>query len=309
MFVLERILLATDLTVRSISAELRAAQLCEDLRLDSLDVMTVRRTYAANWFDRLRSNAVLASPDSDRDQVQRQFRFAQSRIRARHAIQCHYSIRSGDVPTAIIGMADETDAGMIVVGHERRSRLGNLLGSTAERLLGVADRPLLLVRNQPCSPYRTVLIPVDFSLEALNAARLALSIAPDAHHVFLHAFRMGEEGQMREAGLSEAVIGDYRSKRWAQAAQDLEQFIAELGPVRQTITGEIAYGWTVPMIAAVANKINPDLIVLGKHSASRTEEFLTGNVTRRAISQTSGDVLVIPRMDPGKDSWFERPAA
>jgi nucleotide-binding universal stress UspA family protein len=54
---------------------------------------------------------------------------------------------SGDLSDEVVRVAQESDASVIVIGLRRRSPVGKLLmGSTAQRILLDADRPVLAVK-------------------------------------------------------------------------------------------------------------------------------------------------------------------
>ncbi len=54
---------------------------------------------------------------------------------------------AGDTADEVVRVAGEVDASMIVIGMRRRSPVGKLLmGSTAQRILLDADRPVLAVK-------------------------------------------------------------------------------------------------------------------------------------------------------------------
>ena len=54
---------------------------------------------------------------------------------------------SGDIADEVLRVAQETDASVIVIGMRKRSPVGKLLmGSSAQRILLDADRPVLAVK-------------------------------------------------------------------------------------------------------------------------------------------------------------------
>ncbi|HVD29417.1 MAG TPA: universal stress protein, partial [Mycobacteriales bacterium] len=54
---------------------------------------------------------------------------------------------SGEIADEVLRVAQETDASVIVIGLRKRSPVGKLLmGSSAQRILLDADRPVLAVK-------------------------------------------------------------------------------------------------------------------------------------------------------------------
>ena len=63
------------------------------------------------------------------------------------ALDVRQAAHSGDVADEVLRVAQETDASVIVIGMRKRSPVGKLLmGSSAQRILLDADRPVLAVK-------------------------------------------------------------------------------------------------------------------------------------------------------------------
>jgi nucleotide-binding universal stress UspA family protein len=63
------------------------------------------------------------------------------------ALQVRQAPHSGEIADEVLRVAQETDASVIVIGLRRRSPVGKLLmGSSAQRILLDADRPVLAVK-------------------------------------------------------------------------------------------------------------------------------------------------------------------
>jgi nucleotide-binding universal stress UspA family protein len=59
----------------------------------------------------------------------------------------HTAPEGTDTAAALLGLADDVDASVLVIGSKRRSPVGKLLlGSTVQRVLLEADMPVLLVK-------------------------------------------------------------------------------------------------------------------------------------------------------------------
>jgi nucleotide-binding universal stress UspA family protein len=60
----------------------------------------------------------------------------------------HQEPHTGDLSDEVVRVAEKVDASVIVIGLRRRSPVGKLLmGSTAQRILLDADRPVLAVKS------------------------------------------------------------------------------------------------------------------------------------------------------------------
>jgi nucleotide-binding universal stress UspA family protein len=63
------------------------------------------------------------------------------------ALDLRQTAHSGDASDEVLRVAQETDASVIVIGLRKRSPVGKLLmGSSAQRILLDADRPVLAVK-------------------------------------------------------------------------------------------------------------------------------------------------------------------
>ena len=63
------------------------------------------------------------------------------------AVEVRQDAHDGDLADEVVRVADAVDASVIVIGLRRRSPVGKLLmGSTAQRILLDADRPVLAVK-------------------------------------------------------------------------------------------------------------------------------------------------------------------
>lgn len=309
MFEIQRILAATDFSRNAELAASRAAVLCKELQLDALELLTVS---SRGWGEVLAQSLKRTRADPDVELMSRalrDLRKMEQRLKSEHGVRCRFSARLGDTVTELLAASEARSVDMVVIGNPSGNFFEKLVGTTADKLIRLSRHPVLLVRNAPVHGYREVLVPVDFSLESRHAARLALKIAPKAHIVFLHAFRVWPEGKMREAGVYDDIINSYRTKYREQAKQELNQFIEDLGPIAQEITRVVEFGWAVPVITSYEGKMAPDLIVMGRHSNSRLQDFLIGSVARRTVDQSTSDVLIAPRPGRHNDAEHVRPAA
>lgn len=202
-------------------------------------------------------------------------------------------IRSGVVLDEILGAADHAD--LLVLGPRGLRPIHELiLGTAAERLLHKSRRPMLVVKQEPTSPYRRVLVPVDFSDHALTAARFARSLVPNAELCLFHAFDSLAEGILRTAGVSEENIAQYRAQDEREAREQMDKLIAEIGPMSVPPLPVVKRGDPRVQISATAQAYAADLIVIGKHGRSRLAEYFLGGATRVTLVRAHCDVAVVP---------------
>jgi nucleotide-binding universal stress UspA family protein len=204
-------------------------------------------------------------------------------------------MRSGVVLDEILDAADHAD--MLVLGPRGLRPIHELiLGTAAERLLSKSQCPMLVVKQEPASPYRRVLVPVDFSDHSLSAARFARLLAPNAELCVFHAFDSLAEGTLRSAGVSEDNIAEYRAQDERQAREEVDKLIAEIGPMSVPPLPVVQRGDPRIQISATAESYAADLIVIGKHGRSRLAEYFLGGATRITLARAHCDVAVVPEV-------------
>lgn len=202
-------------------------------------------------------------------------------------------IRSGVVLDEILAAADQAD--LLVLGPRGLRPIHELiLGTAAERLLNKSRRPMLVVKQDPSSQYRRVLVPVDFSDHSLTAARFARLLVPNAELCLFHAFESLAEGTLRTAGVSEENIAEYRAQDEREVREEMDKLIAELGPMSVPPLPVVQRGDPRVQISATAQSYAADLIVIGKHGRSRLAEYFLGGTTRITLARSHCDVAVVP---------------
>lgn len=167
-----------------------------------------------------------------------------------------------------------------------------LLGSTAERMVSKTTRPMLVVKQAPHEPYKTVLVPVDFSAHSLRSIRIAQAVAPGASLALLHAYDVPYEGMMEYAGVQADQIQHYRSKARQEALESMQALceVAGLDPVFTPTV--VMHGDPSLLLVQQEQELDCDLIVMGKQGDNTLEDVLLGSVTRYALAQSQCDVLV-----------------
>lgn len=210
-----------------------------------------------------------------------------------HGIAANVRVVSGTLLKEIEDSADALSADLIVFGARGASFMRHLLlGSTAERMIGKATHPMLVVKRAAHERYRTLLLPIDFSPASIAAIRNARAVAPGAEIILLHVFDVPFEGQLQFAGIDQDVIQHYRIAAQLEATGKLDALCEKAGLSQQSTRLIVLHGEPSLRIIEQEQELDCDLIVMGRRGEKDVEELLLGSVTRQVLVESQCDVLV-----------------
>lgn len=192
----------------------------------------------------------------------------------------------GEVLTAL---AESTGAELVVVGPTRRGTLARkLLGTTAERVLHRARRPVLVVRPPLQRPLRRVLLTTDLSelSEAVHERGLDLLEAAFGEDAPVLRSLLVEERATAGAREREALL--------EEAGERLGGFLRGRSPRVHPVEGYVRAGTAAREIASATVDWFPDLLVLGTHGRTGAARALLGSVADAALRSAQCSVLVVP---------------
>lgn len=213
----------------------------------------------------------------------------------KHGVTARALIVAGTPLATIVEQADAMATDLLVLGARGGDFLRHyLLGSTASRLLRKSRRhPVLIVKQASHEAYRRALIPVDFSALSVRAIQLARQVASGADIVLLHAYEAPFEGKLAYAGVDAAVIQQYRDAAREEALRNMRRVAAEAGLAIGDYSPLVVHGDPSQQVIEQEQERDCDLIVMGKHGASITEDLLLGSVTKHVLEEAQSDVLVV----------------
>ena len=193
-------------------------------------------------------------------------------------------------------VAEQEQAGIIVVGSSHTGRLGRVLpGSTAERLLHGAPCPVAVVplgyRTQatPAHPvigcaYR----PTEDGAGALGAAEelaLALSASLQVMQVIEPLARLYDTGEMP------MNLPEINASMYADAERSLVERVAGLS-ARLESEGTVHSGRPADVLIALSETV--DLLVVGSRGYGPLMAVLLGGVSGQVIRSAACPVIVVP---------------
>ena len=206
-------------------------------------------------------------------------------------------IREGDVTTGLADIAREFEASLLVVGaHGERPGIAAALGSSAERLVRVAEIPVLLVTGSSSQRPSRVLVPVDESPVATEALRWAsrMSERLDAQITVLHVEPATVMSHVFAASGNVPGVPTAEPPGTTSASSDRWLDLAlRAGVPADRVTSEVAFGEAGQQIIAAAGRVEAGLIVVGRRGAGGVRRAVLGSVVDAVLRRAPCPVLVV----------------
>lgn len=289
----ENILVATDLSSHAGRAETRGAMLAQALGAKKLTLLHVVPRLPLQALTDMLERTPLETEQMLVNAARAKLAERAGRLQEKYGIEVATAVRIGRVHLEVVAQAEETDAGLVVVGGYGAHLVRELfLGATAEKVLRTSTRPMLIVKQEPLSPYRHLLVPVDFSPSSSRALDWALAIASRAEVTVAHVYEAPYETTLRYASVDDKVVEGYRAVARQQAQESMHAFLEGRRPADTDFLRRILHGHPAAGIRELAEELRPDLIVMGKHGQSEIEELLLGSVTKHVLFESACDMLV-----------------
>jgi nucleotide-binding universal stress UspA family protein len=169
-----------------------------------------------------------------------------------------------------------------------------IIGTTAERLVGRCECPILVVRKPPEVDYRNVLVAVDLLPGSEDALALAAAIAPDARMAAIHAFDVPFEGALQRAGVELREIDRHRAAAFEKALGAVRSLSATAAGEPDLFLPIVDRGNAARLILEHEHALGADLVVIGKRSRPTAETLILGSTTRHVLANAGCDVLIVP---------------
>ncbi|PKO53458.1 MAG: hypothetical protein CVU26_04690 [Betaproteobacteria bacterium HGW-Betaproteobacteria-2] len=283
-----RILLATDFSERSENAAQRV------LLLESAGVKELRLLHvlSGTLLDELKHLVSKGVSARLREAMQQKLIEQATKLQTATGLNVECNLEIGRPHAVIIQQGKETDS-LIVVGAHASAVRDWVQGSMLERLLGGSQQPMLVVRQPAKTPYRRVLVPVDFSPCSAAAVEAAMKLAPQAEITLLHVSALPFESKLRFAGISEAEMTEYRLTCRQGAEREMDSFMQGLTMHSKPLVSRLEYGNAPEVILEMVDREASDLIVMGRYGKSGIGQMLLGSVTEYVATTSDRDIMVV----------------
>jgi len=285
MDAVEHVLAATDGSEHGLSAVVTSAY-CARRSGASLDIVTVAEALLSPaGIDMALYEETFA--EQLREQVEAQMAAAEVADAPLH-------LEVGFAAPAITRVAEAVDADLIVVGaHPRPAMARFLVGSTAERVIRMAHRPVLVAIEQMRQPFRRILAAVDLSGQSQQVVETAVAIATACGSELRALYVEDRLTPM----LLEAALYDEKESRQHARDQLKETLGAVAVPSELALSSEVREGHAGQEVLRTAEDWDADLIVMGSHGFGFFNRLLLGSISTHVLRHGHRATLVVPRAE------------
>ena len=282
-----KLLCATDLLPKTGAAIERAAQLAEQIDAE-LSVLHVTQSVE----DARRIARGLQRPRA----LPLRFRTT-SPLWTRGRAVPEVLVRTGNVSKVLPHMAEQLNAALIVLGPQRkRGMLGTLSATIAQQVLDASGCPVLTVHHRPAGRYRNILLAVDGSKGSMAAIRVAESwlLEADSRASIVVSHAPSYEGVLSHANTRTDSSETYSTSWRADTRATLEALLKRVSADSQYDILIEEDQRPAAAILRVAERLRPDLLVMGTRGRRRWRRALFGSVARQVLRTVHCDVLLVP---------------
>ena len=214
-------------------------------------------------------------------------------------------VREGHPGRALIAQADDEDAAMIVLGHNGNSRVGLMLGSTANYVVHHTTRPVVIARgwimdeDAEITPPRYVVVGADdHELDhehpearenaSVRAVQWAYGLPGIERIRVVHAWFL--------PSLAIGVRADVAAEMDemdAAAQKQIDHVLAAAGPPPEGVEVTSAPVRGTPGFALIEESREADLLVVGSRGHGGFSELLLGSTTSEVSAHSHCPVAVV----------------
>ena len=298
---MKRLLAATDLSSRSDRAVRRAAELASafNAELILLHVVKDDRPLRLQEAARREATTLLLEQVAGLPELRE--------------LNPQVVVLTGQPSDSLLRATESEAADLIAMGASRRELLRYIFtGTTVERVIRNASRPVLMVNGLPTGPYRRLLAATDLDDPSAQALRVAsaLGLLAGADLTVLHAFWQPGKVAPILAGTSEEDMADRRESLAMDAQADLHRFLGAVGlPSAPPPRAIVREGAPEMVIREEVGRLRPDLVLMGTGQRGKLSAMLLGSVAEAVLSVVECDVLVVPPGNSGERTSGASPMA
>jgi len=220
---------------------------------------------------------------------------AQARKLARWGKAAQISVRAGRPHETIADVATQWDADLIVLGPYRQRFGDGIRGTTAERIVRRAQRPVLVVNRESVGPYERVLLASDRSRMSAGIARVTkhLGLLDHSQSAVVHALEPSHRSPPHFAAVSAPDFTDYQRSLGRLSASEIETQLESAGLDSARFSIFSPESSPLRGIEQVAQRMDSDLVIVGSSRFPLLKRIFVGSVSNKVLRRIKQDVLLI----------------
>jgi nucleotide-binding universal stress UspA family protein len=197
--------------------------------------------------------------------------------------------RVGSPAAEIVAQAEETGAGLVVLGSRGHGAMSRaLMGSVSDSVVRHAPCPVLVVREEPLAFPTRILLATDGSEEAKLAATTAAALAGGTDSE-LHVVTVGPFIPTVFAATEEEP-----GRMAREARRTLDEQVGLIEAAGEGVAqAHLRLGGAAEEIVALAEDIEAGLIAMGSRGRGGIRRALMGSVSERVVRHAHCAVLII----------------
>lgn len=206
----------------------------------------------------------------------------------------------GPASRVLHAAAAEDSAHLVIIGargeHDTPA-MAPFLGGTALKLATSVAAPVLIVRKPGVGAYSVAVAAVEGTQAAARALlRWATLLMSEGDCHVVHAFDVPYGIRMRKQGVAEGTIRAYGQDIRAAAASVIGEVLSSEPRAKHRLHAHLVRGETVGALLAEIERLQPQLVVVGRHEHSPREYHIGsfGSVAVRVAYHVPDDVLIVP---------------
>jgi nucleotide-binding universal stress UspA family protein len=279
---MKKLLMATDLSARSDRAVERAVMLALKLGAELTIVHVVDEDLPASLADAQEQAARLVI----REHINRLATGKDARI--------SIEVIFGKVYAGILDMSEKSKAEMIILGMHREEWFEDMFrGTTVERTIRAGNVPVLLVKERASTPYRRVVVGVDFSVYSRRAVEFAVEFVPGGEFHLVHAYDVPFKGFLYGHDPRRDVSKQQQLQFQKMLDEEMTTFLGSLEASAPNLERVMQEGTVQDVIHRQISRLKPDLLVIGTHGRTGVAHAFLGSVAEDLLRNPPCDVLVV----------------
>jgi nucleotide-binding universal stress UspA family protein len=212
------------------------------------------------------------------------------------------SVQHGDPAGVIMLHANARHADLIVLGTSKRAGFDRFrFGSVAETVAREAIQPVLVVpataaeAADPMTPFKNILVAVDFGEGSNAAVERALSMATgDSKVTVVHVIR-GVPFERSYRYPYKLMEPEYQRNLARVAWRRMGSIVPANATTGRKVHARVVTGEPTAEIARVAAEVDADLIMVGVTARGPIGRLIMGSTAARVIRSAGRPVLAIPQ--------------